>query len=183
MADVKPWSGFRARLYSFVYRNPDSNQLVVGLAELGPEDRALDIGCGPGAAVRNAAQVAREAVGVDRSEKMLNIARKRSVDRSNVRFEVGAAESLPFAENEFNAVWTVHTFHHWEDQEAGLAECRRVLAPGGRLLIMEKDVKKSGGHGLTATGIDEVRAKLERAGFGDVGVSKHDDQFVLTARS
>ncbi len=181
MADIKPWSGFRARIYSFIFRNPDSNKLVVRLAELGPGDKALDIGCGPGAAVRNASQVAKEAVGVDRAEKMLNIARKRSGDRSNIRFEVGAAEALPFADNEFDAAWTVHAFHHWEDQDAGLAECRRVLAPGGRLLIMEKDVKKTKGHGISTRGIDDVTVKLKQAGFAEVAVSKHDDQHVLTA--
>ncbi len=182
MADIKPWSGFRARLYSLIFRNPDSNELVVKLAGLGPDDRALDIGCGPGAAVRNASEIAREAVGVDRAEKMLEIARKRSAGRPNVRFEVGAVESLPFAENEFDAAWSVHAFHHWEDQEAGLAECRRVLVPGGRLLIVEKDVKKSKGHGITSAGIDEATVSLRQAGFAEVAVTKHDDQFVLTAR-
>ena len=182
MADVKPWSGFKARLYALIFRNPDSNELVVRLAELGPDDRALDIGCGPGAAVRNASEKAREAVGVDRAEKRMEIARKRSADRPNIRFEVGAVESLPFADNEFDAAWSVHAFHHWEDQEAGLAECRRVLVPGGRLLIMEKDVKKSKGHGITSEGIDEATAKLRRAGFAEVAIGRHDDQVVLTAR-
>lgn len=182
MADIKPWSSFRARIYSLFYRNPDSNTLVVQLAELGPEEKALDIGCGPGAAVRKASQIASEAVGVDRAEKMLEIARRRSEHQANVRFEVGAVESLPFTEDEFDVAWTVHAFHHWEDQAAGLAECRRVLAPGGRLLIMEKDVKKSKGHGLTAEGVAEVTAELEKAGFTEVAVAKHEDHFVLTAR-
>lgn len=181
MADIKPWSSFRARLYSLIYRNPESNQLIVQLAEPASDEKALDIGCGPGAAVRKAAETAREAVGVDRAEKMLRIARNRSAGSANVRFEVGAVEDLPFADDEFDVAWTVHAFHHWEDQTAGLAECRRVLAPGGRLLIMEKDVKKSRGHGLTPQGVEEVKAKLEQAGFPAVSVDKHDDQFVLTA--
>ncbi len=181
MADVKPWSSLRARLYSFVNRNPDSNDLVVRLAGLDAADKALDIGCGPGAAVRRASEVTAEAVGVDRSGDMVEIARKRSSGRPNVRFEVGAVESLPFADDEFSSAWTVHAFHHWEDQEAGLAECRRVLAPGGRLLIVEKDVKRSKGHGLTSEEIEGVTAKLQRAGFAEVVVSKHDKQFVLIA--
>ena len=114
--DTKPWSGFRAWLYSLIFRSPKTNRLIVDLAELEPSDRVLDVGCGPGAAVRRAADivVAGSATGVDRAQPMVDIARRRSGS------------------------------HNWEDRLAGLAEMRRVLGGGGRAMILEQDGKKHG---------------------------------------
>lgn len=178
--DTKPWSGFRAWLYALIFRSPKSNRLVVELSELTAGDRTLDIGCGPGAAVRLAADivVAGEAVGVDRAEPMVQIARKRSGDRPNIDFRVGSAESLPFEDNSFTVVWTAHSYHHWEDPAAGLLEVKRVLRPGGRALILEQDEKK---HGLTADQADDLSAHLEGIGFGPIVIERLDKQVVLTA--
>jgi len=178
--DTKPWSGFRARLYSFVYRSRQSNRLLVNLLHLTPSDRTLDVGCGTGVAVRLAAEIAMagEAVGVDRAEAMVDIARKRSSDFGNVRFEVGQAESLPFEDGSFTVVWTAHSFHHWEDRQDGLAEMRRVLSDGGRAVILEHDGKK---HGLTDAGVARVTAAMEGLGFSPVSVQKVDKQVIITA--
>ena len=178
--DTKAWSGFRAKLYSLLFRAPKSNRLLVDLAELLPSDRSLDIGCGPGAAVRMAADIVSrgEAVGVDRAQPMIDIARRRSSGYGNVRFEVGSAESLPFPDASFTVVWTAHSFHHWEDRRAGLAEMRRVLAEGGRGLILEQHGKK---HGLTDPQTEAVRADLESLGFSGVSARKVDKQVVISA--
>ncbi len=178
--DSKPWSGLRAWIYSFIFRAPKSNRLVVSLAELSPSDRALDIGCGPGAAVRMAADIVveGEAIGVDRAPAMIDIARKRSTAFPNTRFEVGSAESLPFPDGEFTVIWTAHSFHHWEDRRTGLAEMVRVLADGGRALILEQHGKK---HGLTDAEAEAVTAELETAGFSDISVDRVDKQVVISA--
>lgn len=175
--DDAPWSGFKSRIYSFIFRKPKTNRLVVDHAVLAASDRALDIGCGPGAAVRMAAELASEAVGVDRAEAMVDIARKRSKKYSNVRFEVGSAESLPFSDGAFTVVWTAHSYHHWEDPPAGLGEVRRVLATGGKVVILEQDGKK---HGLTDGGSQEVVGHLEDLGFQNVGVTKADKQVLIS---
>ncbi|MBT8166142.1 MAG: class I SAM-dependent methyltransferase [Acidimicrobiia bacterium] len=177
--DTKPWTGFRARIYSVIWRSPKTNSLVVRLAGLSASDRVLDIGCGPGAAVRKAAAIVvdGEAAGVDRSEPMVDIARRRSRRFPNARFEVGSAESLPFADGSFTVVWTAHSFHHWEDRDAGLAEMLRVLSDGGRGLILETDGKK---HGLTDSASAAVVADMERLGFRDVAVEKVDKQVIIS---
>ncbi|MGI9627444.1 MAG: class I SAM-dependent methyltransferase [Longimicrobiales bacterium] len=175
--DTKPWSGFKAKLYSVLYRAPKSNNLVVNLAGLSESDRALDIGCGPGAAVRAAAETARESTGVDRAEAMVEIARRRSRNLENTRFEVGSAESLPFPDDSFTVVWTAHSFHHWEDRDAGLAEMLRVLSPGGRALILETAGKK---HGLTDSGAKAVIVDLESLGFQQVASKIVDKQVVIS---
>lgn len=170
MGDEQAWSRLKAAIYSFVYRNPKSNRLLVDHAALAPEDSVLDIGCGPGAAVRSAASVvtAGLAAGVDRSPAMIDIARKRSAELDNVSFEVGSAEALPFDDDTFTVVWTVHAFHHWENREQGLSEAHRVLAPGGRLLILE--IKSTGEHGLSLDGALDVQFNLDALGFTDTAV-------------
>ncbi|MGI9647488.1 MAG: class I SAM-dependent methyltransferase [Acidimicrobiia bacterium] len=177
--DNKPWSRFRAGLYSLIFRSPKSNRLLVEFLGLEASDRTLDVGCGPGAAVRLAAGVvaAGEAVGVDRAEAMVEIARKRSSDFGNVRFEVGRAESLPFEDGSFTVVWTAHSFHHWEDRRAGLAEMRRVLSDGGRAVVLETDGKK---HGLDQAGVARVSEAMEDLGFAPVTVEKVDKQVAIT---
>ena len=177
MADASPWSRVRAELYSLLGRNPKSNRLVVEIAQPGAGDATLDIGCGPGAAVRVAAPMVQRAVGVDNSAAMIRIARRRSRRVPNAEFEVGAAEALPFADATFDRAWTVHAFHHWSEQDAGLVEARRVLRPGGRLLVVER--KTEGHHGLTERGADALCLRLTDAGFGDAGVERHRKQLVV----
>ena len=61
---------------------------------------------------------------------MLAKARKRL---GGMRLEQAAAERLPFADASFDLVVSAMSFDHWADQELGLAECARVLRPGGSL--------------------------------------------------
>ena len=60
-------------MYSLLGRNPKSNRLVVDLAQPAPDHATLDVGCGPGAAVRAAAPLVRRAAGVDNSAAMSNV--------------------------------------------------------------------------------------------------------------
>ena len=178
MADESSWSRLRSELYALIGRNPKSNRLVPTIADLEPSHATLDIGCGPGAAVRAAASLVERAVGVDRSAAMIEIARRRSGSLTNVEFAVGGAEELPFPDAVFDRVWTIHSFHHWEDQSQGLAEALRVLRPGGRLLVVEADTK--GHHGLNRAAADELAGKLKAIGFADASVSKPIKQIVVT---
>jgi len=134
--------------------------------------------------VRAAASVAREAVGVDPSVRMLKIARRRSRGHSNVRFVEAPAHKLPFGDGEFDVAWTVHALHHWGDEGAGLAEVHRILSPGGRLLVMEAlDPGKPWGIG--EEDVDRISRLLREVGFTEVTRSNHAsdgfDEVVLTA--
>lgn len=178
MSDLSPWSKLKSEVYSLFGRNPKSNRIVPSIADLEPSHAVLDIGCGPGAAVRTAAGSVARAVGVDRSAPMIEIARRRSGRFSNVEFAPAGAEDLPFEAGTFDRVWTIHAFHHWEDADLGIAECLRVLKPGGRLLIVESETK--GAHGLSSAGASEVADRLRAAGFAEASVSKPHRQLVVT---
>ena len=60
--------------------------------------------------------------------------------KAGVTATVAAAEALPFPCGAVDLLLTTMSFHHWADQRRGLAEARRVLAPGGRLLLVDTNV-------------------------------------------
>jgi len=176
--DEQPWTKFKSTIYSWLWRNPRSNRVVVDVAALSPADHTLDIGCGPGAAVRHAAATVERAVGVDRSPDMVDIAKRRSSAVPKAEFQIGQAEDLPFETGTFTVVWSAHSYHHWEDKEAGLIEAKRVVQPGGRLLIVE--TKSSGEHGLSLDGALELSKRLEALGLVDPSVELHHSNYVVS---
>lgn len=178
VGDTSPWTRLKSELYALLGRNPKSNRMVVAIADLESIHVVLDVGCGPGAAVRAAAGSVAWAVGVDRSEPMIAIARRRSEGFSNAEFVAAGAEDLPFPDATFDRVWTVHAFHHWEDRDRGIAECLRVLKPGGRLLIVESETKSD--HGLDRSRASDLAETLRSAGFASAAVSKPYRQLVVT---
>jgi ubiquinone/menaquinone biosynthesis C-methylase UbiE len=102
--------------------------------------RVLDVGCGTGYLLRRLAAQVPDAgarfVGVDLAPRMLAVAAGRAGD-PRLRFARAAAERLPAADAAFDLVVSTTSFDHWADQGAGLAECGRVLAPGGTLVLTD----------------------------------------------
>lgn len=105
--------------------------------ELAAGDRLLDVGCGSGAAVREAAALVERAVGLDLSPGMIEEARRLAENVPGAEFVVGDAESLPFAADEFTAVLCSASLHHYPDPGRAIEEMVRVLAPGGRVAISD----------------------------------------------
>jgi ubiquinone/menaquinone biosynthesis C-methylase UbiE len=107
---------------------------------LNRNDVLLDVGCGTGAAVRDAAPTVRRAVGFDLSPGMIAQARDRvrAAHLENVDFEIGDVSGpLPFESATFTALVCTTAFHHFPRPRDTVAEMSRVLAPGGRLVIAD----------------------------------------------
>lgn len=179
--DEAPWSRLKAEVYSLLGRNPRSNRMVVGTARLEPDEVVLDIGCGPGAAVRGAARHVERAIGVDRSQPMIDIARRRSARLDNVEYHVAGAEDLPLTTDSIDVAWTIHAYHHWEHPDAGIAEVLRVLRSGGRFLIVETETESA--HGLTRNAAVDVAQRLESAGFSTTQLAKLHKQLIVTGHT
>ena len=162
-------AGFGAvasRVYGFFTRNSRTTRSVVDHAGLEAGDRVLDVGCGAGSGVAYAAERARASsvAAVDPSPTFVAMVRRR-VPEADVR--VAGAEELPFDDGSFTVIWSVASMHHWDDRDRGLADLVRTLAPGGRLLIAEKALKRPG-HGITEQQARAVTALLKRLGQVEV---------------
>jgi ubiquinone/menaquinone biosynthesis C-methylase UbiE len=108
---------------------------------LNENDVVLDLGCGTGAAVREAAPQVRRAVGFDLSPGMIAQARERAQAAGldgNVEFVVGDVSGrLPFEDGEFTAIVCTTAFHHFPCPRDTISEMFRVLAPPGRVVIAD----------------------------------------------
>lgn len=114
----------------------------------GPGDRVADIGCGPGSfagVLAGAVGPRGEVVGVDPSAPMIEYAARHSGTLPNCRFELGAAQSLPLPDAQFDVVTSTFAMHHIAERQrnTALGEMFRVLTPGGRLMLV--DAHASGG--------------------------------------
>lgn len=102
--------------------------------------RVLDVGAGTGYLLNLVASRlpdAGEFVGVDVAPSMVAAARARTADE-RVRFVQGTAERLPVDDGGYDMVVSATSFDCWEDQGAGLAECRRAFATDGHLVLADQ---------------------------------------------
>ena len=117
----------------------------------------LDLGCGDGQLTQRIAATGAQVLGVDASPEMVTVARERGTEA-----ELANAETLPFHDATFDAVFSNAALHWVRSQDAMLAQVHRVLKPGGRF------VAEMGGHGNVAAIHVALRAVLDRHGVLDV---------------
>jgi demethylmenaquinone methyltransferase/2-methoxy-6-polyprenyl-1,4-benzoquinol methylase len=111
---------------------------LIELAALTPDDRVLDVACGTGDLLFAAEARARQAVGLDVTHGMLQLARgKAPSGRRSVAFVTGDMLALPFADSRFTVVTTGYGLRNVPDLAQAIGELRRVLEPGGRLLSLD----------------------------------------------
>jgi demethylmenaquinone methyltransferase/2-methoxy-6-polyprenyl-1,4-benzoquinol methylase len=101
----------------------------------------LDVATGTGDfAIQALALNPEKIIGVDISEGMLDVGRKKMAERGyseKIELVTGDSENLPFVENKFDAVIVAFGVRNFENLEKGLSEILRVLKPGGRAVILE----------------------------------------------
>lgn len=107
-------------------------------------DTVLDIATGTGdLAILMTQTNAKEIIGLDISEGMLEVGRKKIADKSldsRIKMVLGDSESMPFNDNHFDAITVAFGVRNFETLEKGLADILRVLKPGGIFVILETSV-------------------------------------------
>ena len=96
----------------------------------------LDVGCGTGKLLRRATTYWPEAqlIGVDPADGMIEMAKRLT---PNATFFTGMAEALPLEDASVDLALSTSSFHHWQDQAAGIREIARVLRPGGYFILVD----------------------------------------------
>jgi demethylmenaquinone methyltransferase/2-methoxy-6-polyprenyl-1,4-benzoquinol methylase len=106
-------------------------------------DRVLDVGCGTGFATEGLLQHTDDVHGLDQSGGQLEKAFAKFGKTEQVRFYRGDAERLPFADDTFDALWSSGSIEYWPNPVDALAEFRRVVKPGGAVLVVGPDYPES----------------------------------------
>jgi SAM-dependent methyltransferase len=133
-ADYYERSQYRTGRRTFM--NARHEQILTLLTQLSiPSDASvLDAGCGPGNLVPALARY-RRLCAMDASPRMLHIARANSAEVSNVAYQVGSIDSLPYGDATFDLVCSAGVIEYLRDWERALREMHRVLRPGGMLIL------------------------------------------------
>lgn len=168
---------------------------AVDIAAPQPGEQVLDVCCGTGVAVRLALpRVAPggRVAGLDIDAAMLDVARSlvRNSDGATVDWHCASAQAMPFEGGTFDLVFCLQGLQFLPDCTAGLAEIRRVMKPGGRLVAIVWDaIERCEGQNavvqiLRRRNVDptpmlkanalgdagKLRAHVEKAGFGDISI-------------
>lgn len=143
-----------ADVYARMRQTTDERGLdaLVAIGRPEPTTRALDVACGPGFLTLALAKRCAEVTGLDATEAFLSLARAEAGTRglTNVRFESGDAEQLPFADGQFDLVTCRAAFHHFPHPERVIGEMARVTASDGRIVVADmlgsEDVEQARRH-------------------------------------
>lgn len=158
--------------------------LIRDLARLTSQSKVLDVACGPGLVALALAPDVAHVTGLDLTPAMLAKAQElqREKGLTNLSWDAGRADSLPYADGSFDAVLTRYSFHHLLDPRRALAEMIRACRPGGRVVVadvytttpeqsaeydrLERLRDPSHTHALR---LEEFRALLSESGLFDIG--------------
>jgi ubiquinone/menaquinone biosynthesis C-methylase UbiE len=171
--------GFLGRVAGTIMaiENRERNAWAVTFLDLQHGDHVLEIGFGPGLAIRAMAELAQADLiaGVDESEVMLRQARKRNaagIRTGRVALRRGSVVALPYPDAAFDKILTVNSLHHWPAPAQNLCEVWRVLKPNGWLAVIEQPHRSVSDTQLHVRGAD-LAQQLTTAGFQQVMLELH----------
>jgi len=152
---------------------------AITMVRVGPRARILDVGCGSGWATRLLAREAVEGyvIGIDISDEMVDLARTSSSSLTNVDFQVGSAQQLPFSDSQFTDAFSMESLYYYADIPAAIAEIRRVLVNGGTFVtVIDLFEENKASHQwieqlkvpVQLLSTNQYRSLFEAAGFKNV---------------
>jgi ubiquinone/menaquinone biosynthesis C-methylase UbiE len=165
---------------------------AIAMVDIEQTDRVLDVGCGTGFATEVLIEESGDVHGLDQSRHQLERAWTKLGKHDPVSFYRGDAERLPFADDTFDVVWSSGSIEYWPNPIAGLEECRRVVKPGGDVLVVGPNDPATTLFQRIADAImlfydeDEATRMFRAAGFEDLehrhlGPSYNPDIAIATA--
>jgi ArsR family transcriptional regulator len=159
------WDRLRVELFG-------SRADLIGLLGLLDDSWTVgDLGCGTGQLTESLAPFVNRVIAVDDSSAMLGAARRRLASMSNVEVKSGRLESLPIEDGSLDAALLFLVLHYVPEPDAAIAEARRTLKPGGRLLIVDmmphdrEDLLHEMGHVWRGFSEEQIASWFDGAGM------------------
>ena len=157
--------------------------------EVPDEGKLVDIGCGGGFNIRRLIERSKNGFvyGVDISETSVVKSRKTNRKHLGKRCEVlqGSADMLPLEDNSIKLATAFETVYFWDDLIKSFGEVMRVVAPGGRFVVIN-DPGDPNKHwedmipGMKSYTPEEIKAAMEAVGFTDIRISKSKNMFTVS---
>ncbi|HEX8713836.1 MAG TPA: metalloregulator ArsR/SmtB family transcription factor [Terracidiphilus sp.] len=143
-----------------------------------------DLGAGEGAFALLLAQRAKKVIAIDSSARMIEVGREQAARNgvANVDFRQGDMEELPIGSGEVDLVFFTQSLHHALHPARALEEAWRILAPGGRVAVLDlakhrfEEARELYADEWLGFSEAELEAMLEKAGFTDVSTSIVDKE-------
>ncbi len=158
-----------------VHQHRPETAWTLDLLEIQPTDVVLEVGFGAGRGIKLAAEKAwtGRVTGIDLSETMVRVATRRNVQAiktGRVTVRQGNVAELPFEDQQFDKIMTIHTLYFWPEPLQAISELQRVLKTGGRL-VMTISTGKISEQGEVESGPfqavleEQVLPAMQRNGF------------------
>jgi len=169
-----------ARVMAF--ETQPANRIAVEQLAVRAGEAVLEVGCGHGRTLARLAKTPRVYLaGIDPSEVMVRLARKRMqpwIDAGRAELSLTSSAKIPHPDRRFDAALAVHVVYFWNEPLADLREIRRVLRPGGRVLLGYRPRDEQSLAALPATvyslrSIDEIEKLLAESGFVEIRSLEH----------
>lgn len=180
---VKKPTRFVGRLFAWLMNRSHSALTDWAFTDLkvDKEAKVLDVGCGGGRTIEKLAQMANLVYGIDYAAGSIAASRahnRRLIAEGRVLLQRASVSQLPFADDFFRLATAIETQYYWPDVVNDMREIRRVLEPGGRLVVVAESYK-GGRHdwllgpvmrfiGSRRLSVDDHRALFQSAGYTEV---------------
>ena len=162
------WDRVRAELYGKAFTH------AATLALLPPDLVVADLGCGTASVAAQLAPHVRQVIGVDNSAAMLKAARRRTAGLENIDLRRGDLEALPVEDAACDAAMLLLALTYVEQPQSVLAEARRILKPGGRVVVVDllphdrDDFRRQMGQRHAGFDPGELERMMAAAGFSSI---------------
>ena len=142
--------GWLGKLIAFImsFETSKANKIALDLLEIQPNDKILEVGFAHGKAIKNGSSRLENGLfaGIDISETMLITAENRNrrlIRKGIVELKTASVEFIPYPDDFFDKVFSVHTLYFWKDYRRSFSEISRVMKQGAKLVIGFRNDEKA----------------------------------------
>ena len=165
--------------------NDERNRWAISLLHLKPGDRVLEIGFGPGTAIREMRNVATSGFiwGLDHSPVMVRQASRRNargIAAGNVALRVGSVSEIPSSIDQLDKVLSINSYQFWHNPAAAINALYSRLRTGGVIAIVHQPRKPGSVDADADAAGESIAERLRRAGFTGVRIEKKQMKPVAT---